>query len=187
MMIATEYKGAPLMGICAGDYERIDSILSKADSLSSREKTESIAGCECYVIDAATKRGGYTVWIDPNHGYNIAKVQVQRKTGDLIGDGQYQKTDMSFSLENVRFEEINDVWVPMQADMQQIENDGAKTTKWHHKRTQIILNPDFQALKAFVPDDIPDGTKVLFPGEYGTEYKWQNGAPVAQVKSNVER
>jgi hypothetical protein len=67
------------------------------------------------------------------------------------------------------------------------QTTGGKTTKWHHKRTEVVLNPDHSTLSSFVADDIPDGTKVLFPGLYDkTEYTWQNGKPVTEAKSNVE-
>jgi len=180
-MIAAEYKGAPLMGICAGDYERIDSVLGKAETISLRIQTEQIEKAECYVIDAVTKRGKYTLWLDPQHGYNIAKIEVQRKKGDLIGDMKSLTTDMLFSLKNVRFEQIDAVWVPIEADMQQTGGSQGKTTKWHHKRTEMVLNPDHNTLGSFVADDIPDGTKVIFPGRFDkTTYVWQDGKPVVK-------
>ena len=69
----------------------------------------------------------------------------------------------------------------MEADMKQNKNNRTRTIKWHHKRTQMTLSPDHEALGPFVPDDIPEGTKVLSPGVYGTRYKWQNGRAVAEV------
>ncbi len=186
-MIATEYKGAALMGICGGDYDRIDSILGKAEKISLRDKTDKIEESDCFVIDAETKRGKYTVWFDPQHGCNIAKIEVQREKDDLVRDRGRAKTGMSFSLENVRFEQIDAVWVPMEADMQQTEDSGAKITKWHHKRTEMILNPDHDVVGSFLANDIPDGIKVIFPGRFDkTAYVWQNGKPVTEAKSNVE-
>jgi len=177
-MIAKGYKGAALMGICGGDYERIDLIFGKARSISLRDKTDTIGGLECYVIEANTKRGKYKVWIDPAHGYNIARVEVQRNKRNLIHYMEPLKAKMSFSLKNVRFEKIDDVWVPMEADIQQIENNGSKITRWHHKRIEFVLNPDHGALKSFVPDDIPDGTKVKLTGD-SKKYEWRKGKPVA--------
>jgi hypothetical protein len=187
-MIATEYKGAPLMGICAGDYDRVDSILRKADNISLQQKTEQVGGSQCYVIEAVTKRGKHKVWIDPEHGYNIAKIEVQKKRGDLIRYSWPVRTDMSFSLRNVRFAKIDGVWVPMEADMQQDENNRTRRTgtiKWHHKRTQMTVNPDHNALGSFVHGDIPDGTKVSIAGSHG-KYIWQNGGPVAEVNKDVK-
>jgi len=187
-MIATEYKGAALMGICGGDYERIDSILGQAYKISTRDKREQAGGSQCYVIDATTTRGQYTVWLDPEHGYNIAKVEVQRRKRNLVYNRARVKSSMSFSLKNVSFKQIDGVWVPMEADMQQTEDNQDKITKWHHKRTEMILNPDHDALGSFVADDIMDGTKTIYPRRSDTiEYIWQKGKAVLKAKSNVAR
>ena len=178
--IAKEYKGAVLMGVCGCDYERIDLILSKARSISLHDKTDTIGGSECYVIEANTKRGKYKVWIDPDHGYNIARIEVQRNKRNLINYMEPLKAKMSFSLKNVRFEKIDDVWVPMEANIQQTEDNGNKITRWHHKRIEFVLNPDHNTLKSFVPDDIPDGTMVKLAGD-SKKYEWRKGRPVASV------
>jgi len=180
-MIATEYKGAPLLGFCGGDYERIDSVLTKADKLLLRDKTDKIGRSQCYVIDAVTKRGNYTVWIDPGHGYNIAKMEVQRQKGNVIYDGESLESGMSFSLTNVRFEKIDNVWIPMEADMQLIEEYPRKVTMWHYRRLQMTLNPNHDVLRSFVADDIQNGTTVLFPEVSKIEHKWQNGKPIMEV------
>ena len=184
-IVSNEYKGAPLLGYCPGDYKRIDLILVGADDISLREKTEPIGESKCYVIDAQTKCGKYGVWIDPDHGYNIGKIEVQRKKGDLVGDQATAKTDMSFSLNNVRFEQIDKIWVPMEAEMKQTDDSQGKTVECHHKRTEVILNPDHEALKSFVADDIPDGTNVDFSHDK-SKYIWQNGKPAAQAKKSNE-
>jgi hypothetical protein len=179
-MIATQYKGAALMGICAGDYERVDSILRKADTISVLDRTERVGDANCYVIDAATKRGRYKLWLDPQHDYNIAKMEVQRKKGDLVRNTGRVETSMSFVLDGVGFKKVGDVWVSMEADMRQEEDNRAGVVKWHHKRIEMVLNPDHNALHSFVADDIPDGTKVSISGLANTEYTWRNGKPVQE-------
>ena len=169
------------MGICGGDYDRIDSILRKADNISLRQKTERVGNSQCYVIDAVTKRGKYMVWIDPEHGYNIAKIELQKRKGDLIGSSERVKIGMLFLLENVRFEKTDDVWVPVEADMKQYQDDRISIIKWHHKRTKMTLNPDHDALGSFVADDISDGTTVKVLG-YPRIYEWQNGNTVGEVE-----
>jgi hypothetical protein len=182
-LISNRYKGAPLLGYCPGDYKRIDLILAAAHDMSLRDKTEAIGESKCYVIDAQTQRGKYTVWMDPDHGYNIARMQVQRKEGDRVGDRETVTNDMSFSLHNVRCEQIEKIWVPMEADMEQTDSSQVRTVKCHHKRTEVILNPDHEALKSFVADDIPEGTNVDISDDK-TKYIWQNGKPAAQVKKS---
>ena len=130
------------MGFFNGDYERIDTVLRQADSISVRTEMAQIGDLQCYVIDAATKRGKYTVWIDPEHGYNIAKAEVRRSgdRNDLHYGTRLKKDDNIFtSLENVRFERIDDVWVPMEADIEVNRNHADRIhyrkAKNHHKRT----------------------------------------------------
>jgi hypothetical protein len=76
------------------------------------------------------------------------------------------------SLQNVRFEQKDNVWIPMEADIQQTEQK--QIVKWHHKHTQMLLNPDHNKFASFVADDIPVGTKVSKQND-STEYLWQNG------------
>lgn len=181
-MIATEYKGAPLMGICAGDRERVDSILRRNKRPPLAMGTEKVGDADCHVIKATTDRGDYTVWIDPMHGHNIVRMEVRRKKGDVAGDGRRVQVDGSFLLTNVRLEKIDDVWVPMEADMEQAY--GPQMTRWHHKRTQIALNPDHQALGSFRPTDIPEGTKTVVLSEPMVAYTWKEDRPVKEATSN---
>ena len=168
------------MGYCFGDGIRVDSILRKADTISVRDKTEHISGSECYVIDAETKRGKYKLWIDPKHGYNLAKAEVRRREGDLSQGRPIPKGTLSFFLENVRFEKVDGVWVPMEWDIKVTAKwpDKYLISKTHDKRTAITLNPDHDALGSFVPDDIKNGAKVYIQQVPGVHYTWQDGQVV---------
>lgn len=164
--------------------ERIDLILSKAQTISVRDKTETIGQSQCYAIDAVTKQAKYKVWIDPEHGNNIAKVQVQ-----------YGNPNVFFSLKIIRFERINNVWVPMEGieERRQTHRNGdfQKSVR-HIKVTEMILNPDHDTLGSFLPDDIRDGAWVVVEGIKGTNrvkglkgtgYTWQNGQ-IVDVKGH---
>lgn len=178
------YPGKTLMGYFWGSDERIDTILRKANKISVRNKTEKVGGSDCFVIDAVTRSGEYAVWIDPVHGYNIAKAEVWRKKGDLIyGDTMGKEDKVLISLKNVRFEKIDGLWVPMEADRNFIRHMiGGNWTKHnrHHKRTEFILNPDHDALGSFVPDDIENGARVHITGVEGINYTWQDRKVVDQ-------
>ena len=205
--VAVAYRGAPLMGICFGDDQRVDSILRRADDISVRDKMDVVGGSKCYVIDAVTGHGKYTFWIDPEHDYNMAKVEVHKKAEDLAWggktlEGQYLPSGtrsarnippltvmvgLSFSLENVRFEKVDGVWRPMEADYEfkKIYAGGrVVTVHKHHKRTSIDLHPDFDAERAFIPD-IPDGTKVYVEGVHGIQYIWQDGKLIPDIDKAV--
>jgi len=186
--ISRGYSGHELMGFFFGDDERIDLVLQQADEISVREKLERVGEAQCYVVDATARGGKYTVWIDPEHGYNIAKAMVQKKEGGwFYGKRLPEGANMISSLKNVRFEKINDVWVPIEADIERTQKIPKSKTlpkgffeegKLHHKRTEVVLNPDHDALGSFVPDDILNGARVQVGNNTTIQYTWQNGQVV---------
>ncbi|HIJ53717.1 MAG TPA: hypothetical protein HPP66_11265 [Planctomycetes bacterium] len=180
-----------LRGYFYGDYERVDSILRNADTISVRDDTQSIGASDCYVINAVTKHGKYTLWIDPEHGYNITKAIARKTRGDLNSHGLLKgKAKALFSMKNVRFKKIDGVWVPMEADTY-CSKTWSKGEFWkssgHTKRTEFILNPDHDALGSFLPDDIRDGAKIYSINGVRTRgYTWRNGGPVDESGRKVD-
>jgi len=171
------HAGAGVMGYFIGDRsgERVDQVLRDAQRIQLRDRLERVGRSRCYVIDAVTKRGKYTIWIDPRHGYNIAKAEVFREARqcDVVFDEHWKgKLKMFYtSLSNVRFKRIQDVWVPMEADGE-FDSESIRSKvwgKWHYKRTEVVLNPDHEALRSFYPDFVPDGFK--------TRLDWVGSAP----------
>ena len=79
-------------------------------------------------------------------------------------DQDWVKTPLTFSLKSVRFEWIDEVWVPMAADMQCIWGS-LQETRWHQRRTDMVLDPGLTGV--FVLDDIPEGTLILMHREDG--------------------
>ncbi len=186
MIAGTENRGAALLGYFHRDYERIDSILRGAHTISVRDKRERIGESDCYVIDAATELGKYTVWIDPAHGHHIAKAAVRKGPKDLVGIPPRplgKRVSMTFSLEVVRFEKVDNVWVPMEAHMAvktDLPGNNFYNMTQHHKRTEVILNPDCDALNSFAPDDIENGAEVRLPGAPNKKYRWKDGKPAPE-------
>jgi len=108
------------------------------------------------------------------------------------GDEYYDKGVLSKGhirtayLDNVRFEKIDGVWVPMKADRgyDKIYGHPGSFSKGvtHFKRTKIVLNPDHDKLGSFDnplenPDQDPElvnGTKVRIVGDKA-RYTWQDG------------
>ncbi len=91
-----------------------------------------------------------------------------------------------FLLENVRFKKVDDVWVPVEADLAYGStfhgHNYFDNSKIHHKATDIILNPDHDALGSFIPDDIPDGARVYLNNfnlkARKGKYTWRDGQVV---------
>jgi peroxiredoxin len=171
------YPHSPFLGIRYSDYERIDSVLRQADSILVRDKLEKVDSVTCYVIDAKAKSGDYTVWLDPEHGYNVAKVNIQLGPNNLYNGKRLDSDESdSLSVQNIRFERITGVWIPIEADLylERERQDGFNTKSTiHHKITQITIDPDHEALGSFVPK-IENGTKVKNL-DSGVSYTWREG------------
>jgi len=174
-----------MMGYHWGDNgRRIDEVLlGHAERIELRENQEQLRGVDCYVIDTVVKGNGkYTLWIDPTHDYHIAKIHVQRKENDYIHGRLLKKKDYSDEMfEVLRFERIGDSWFPMQYRMKRTicDNGDVGTEDESINVTNIVLNPDHDALKSFIPDDIPNGATeniVAFPPSM--EFIWQEGKVV---------
>jgi len=204
--VAAAYGGACLDGVLPGDMRPVDTILKDADSVSARERLEPVNGIPCHVIVATTTSGRYTLWIDPEHGYNISRAELTKKGNDqYLGEpttrvfkslpsgvrpgasARRPKTreEISVVLDDVRFKRIDDLWVPIEAhSLMTVKLDGGKRTtvsRRHVKRTRIDLDPDFAAAKAFIPD-FPDGTEIYIEESRGIRYRWKDGKPEPVVR-----
>jgi hypothetical protein len=196
------YMGSSLDGYFWGDFRRVDDILAQTPNINLRPQTEKVNGVDCYIVDADTTYGKYSLWIDPQHGYNIAKANVYKSgddmlygkpisqhkkpeipEGSIVGKIPERINEFSFSIDNVKFQKVGEGWVPVEAEYQFTEQriDGQVVVeKKNHKRVQIDPNPDFEAMKAFVPD-IPDGTNITIEGIDGIGYRWLQGKPVPNI------
>jgi hypothetical protein len=180
---------------------RLDTVLRNADHISIRPKTESVNGSDCWVLEADTKYGQYSVWLDPKHGYHPARIHRRAIEGDwqtddlLLVKGDRYRQD----LNNVRFEKVNEVWVPMEADgrfnfVLRGNSSFFLNEEEHIKRTEIRLNPDHDQLGSFDdplehPENDPElvnGTRV-YVDMSGTRYKWQDGHVVLDEARNTKK
>jgi len=180
--IGVMYAGAcPILGILYGDVERFDSILRQSETISVRSGLEQVGSADCYVIDAKSEHGVYVVWLDPEHGYGVAKAVLHKGPEDLLHGrppSSYINSDsrkgLSFFIENVRFEKIEGIWIPVEGDTRTVIErvDSTSSGRSHYKITQIDINPNHTELLSFVPD-IENGTDVSIGR--GPEHKWHNG------------
>jgi hypothetical protein len=163
-------------------------VLRQADAISVREDLEQVGDVACYVIDAKAKTGTYAVWLDPEHGDNIAKAETSLGSNDIYAGRKVKDGDsISISIKNVRFEDIDGVWVPMEIDL----HWGCDSSKGisvysdsHETVTEITIDPDHDKLGSFILD-IEDGTPIL--ARYSrTTYWWRNGRIVDSSGSEVD-
>jgi hypothetical protein len=148
------------------------------DKVSLRSQTELINGSACHVVDASNGRQRFTLWIDPEHGYHVAKAEYEES-------GSRKRLSSSFG--DVRFEKHGDVWVPMEGTVRQrwLKDDKLVSEgTMQIKRTSIDLHPDFAAVGAFVAD-LPNGTNIHVYEAPGVRHVWQNGQIVPFVDDSA--
>lgn len=184
----------PFRGILCSDVERIDSILKKSDSLSVRSALERVGLVDCYVIDAKSRHGTYTIWLDPKHGYGIAKAIVRKGPEDLRWGRprSYYINPIDNSTDvtqNVRFECVDGIWFPMEFEISSTEESKNETLSgcMQYKVVYLDVNPDHNVLGSFRLDrlDIQDGTRVKIAEAPGIRYTWQEGKIIPDVDEYV--
>ncbi len=178
-----------LQGYVVQTHERVDSVLSRTKSISVRPGTAKIGDSDCYVIDAETDCGRVTVWIDPAHGYHLARAEVKATEGDLyFGKPLNKEQVISNHIEIRRFEKVDSIWIPMEVEAV-IENHygpgSYSMSKERYKRTEVVLNPDHNDLDSFDnPLENPENDPLLINGtmvhiaDVPDRYKWQDGKVV---------
>jgi hypothetical protein len=175
-------------GALLGDSsQRFDRKIRYEPTLRIRPRLESAGWTPtpCYVLEAQTQTGDYIVWLDPTRGYNIARALLQQHFGHLRPNGRpFEKGESGvYTLEKVRWEQRQGLWVPVEATGGQIDTAPGKAVSrqtWHFTLTRFALNPDHTALGSFVPDDIRDGAKFTLTGARGKDVRgtWQKGRAV---------
>ncbi|MHC4757923.1 MAG: hypothetical protein ACYTE8_04635 [Planctomycetota bacterium] len=180
-----------LLGYLASD-DRVDVILSKARRISLRDKTENVKGSECFVIDAHTRYGQYSVWLDPEHGYHAAKIRRSAKEGEYFNRPDRKVPAGSVYteyLDVLEFKKVGDKWVPVEANAGYHRTIGSPAyyiaEDKRYKRTHIILDPDHDKLGSFAdpifedPNNDPELVNgTLFKIRTNSQpiyYTWRDG------------
>lgn len=173
------HQASCLMGRGANTFERIDKVLREAGNAILRAETEPVNGVACYVIGAKTRYGDYVVWIDPEHGFSLAKWQIRmsKAAGHLWRDEIMPFEAFSEAVEISCFEPVDGVWIGKQAVQTRVyvSKDTPLEGTSRIKVTKFIPNPDHEALKSFVPDDIPEGTLTIIAPVTHIRYLWHAG------------
>ncbi|MCU0784837.1 MAG: hypothetical protein MUF81_12505 [Verrucomicrobia bacterium] len=156
-------------GVIHPGDRRIDLRLRAAQDLRLRPKLE-LAGWEpspCYVLEGETETGRYTLWLDPAHGYHLAREVAERRPEHLGPNGRPCGEHAVSTVEKVRFEMRDGLWLPVEiSSRMEGPYQGRPTLQtFHTKVTRFTLNPNHAALRSFVPDDVRDGTQVILVGE----------------------
>jgi hypothetical protein len=167
-----------------GDDQRIDVCLKNAEKIRLYNEKISVNGSECYVLDAVSGNVNYKLWIDPEHGYNIAKAVVNKEPGSYMGTKRLESGEsIQFRVDTVSYKKVNDVWVVSEANI--VKKSDTREFKFldkiQYKLLEADFDPDFEKLNAFGEKDVKNGTKVYVVGVDGINYTWQDGELVPDV------
>jgi len=200
--------GAAFEGYITGDsYKFLWEVLKGEKDLRLRDEIEEIDGHKTYVLEAKTNHGHYTLWIDPNCGFNLRRCIVHRKDNDLIdgeplnkppkqpssplyGRKRFPVIEHIFKLDSVKIKNFDGLFLPVEGIVtlnQKFSNGGEYNRQHSYKRFDIDLDPDFSKFeKAFVLD-VPDGTRVYYRDmpDTGVLYTWQDGEVVPDTDDIV--
>ncbi len=180
--------------VVGAEHEPVDAFIRRSGKAAVRGQTEMVNGSACYVIDAPTEEGQLTVWIDPAHGYHVAKAMMVQKEGHKVhGEILPRGHKEQCILTNVSFKQVNKVWVPVEstyeADIMR-PPDSIMSGKTHSKITEFLIDPDHEALRSFEVNDFPEGTRTSYMDNgrlLPVWYIWKNGGPVPDTEKTRGR
>jgi hypothetical protein len=183
-------RGADINGFCRVLSEFVPDALAPrlrdSNSLRLRPKLEP-AGWDptpCYVLEAKTRYGAYTLWLDPTRSYNLARAQVLCGPSDLMDNGKpisaLGHIATANYLDKVRYEQRDGIWIPFESagHGEDRQSNYVGKSNAHVRITRIDLKPDHAALGSFLIDDIPDDNDVSVTGQDGKAQgmgKWHAG------------
>ncbi len=177
------------MGHFPGSFRRIDEVLLQTRSVSLREDREVVNGIACYVVDANTTHGDITIWIDPEHGFAIAKRQIETtkaaghvRYGRITGFDTFRETYYT-----THFECVDGIWIGTEATRtrEYVIRGTRYTDTAHAEITEFAPNPDHEALGSFEEDDVPNGTLVIIVPVTHIRYVWQDGELIKHVDDDI--
>lgn len=159
----------------------VNILLDPVVTLELKDKMYTVRGNRCYVLTADVKeRGQYTLWIDPEHDYHISRIRVKRTNGDRantktrLGEGDY--SDETFEV--LSYQKIDGLWYPEKYSRKSEWKFRDKHTIEERMITfdEVLVDPDHDKLRSFIPDDIAEGTVTdLISGSTSEECIWKDG------------
>lgn len=190
--------GGPLLGLPLDSGLRMEELIFGARSVQLRPDKEEVNGAACYVVDAHTAYGDFTVWFDPAKDYNVARSVIVQDGGDVYEGVRLVKGGRArYDYAAERFIEIDGLWVVAEASMRQsaalLQGNGHDYVH-RLKRTNIRLLAQGSDDGAYVlrAEDIPNGATLM--GEVGSrrksgdpEWRWYNGEFVLTHENGSQR
>jgi len=166
--------------------------LLRDGATSIREELDPSSNEACFVLESKSKYGTASAWIAPQKQYQLVKYRIEKRSDDVLQDSTPEimfgeGATWAISLDSVRFTEVNGILIPSAGTITAVTTfaDGRQVSVVSDiERTEIDLNPDFEALGAFSLD-VPNGTRILDNVFAGIPSKWKNGKIVPIVDTQA--
>jgi hypothetical protein len=180
-----EHGGVLFGKIFGNNHKSVAELLAGATELRLRDVQQDIGDTSCYVLEATTEYGKVTAWIAPEKGYNALKWTIHKTSGDLYDEKPLftSLTSWTAVFDDVELQKVDDMFITTGGTWTHTRNstDGhTSVSHYKYKVGEVDLNPDFEALGAFV-FNVPNGTPVAMEEFPGIGYIWQDGKPVTVV------
>lgn len=180
--VEEDYCDFPAMANSGPRYWRkLVKDIKNADDVSVKRQT--VNGSKCYRVEALAKDYSLSIYFDTENDYNICRSIEAIKPPNGV---------TQYGIKNVKFKKINRISVPIEWDYFQQSNskEGKRNRNKHHvKRTKMIINPDHEKLKSFIPD-VPDGWTARIAGFDGFDkedrFTWQAGKVIDKDGNEVD-
>jgi len=104
--------------------ESFGEILSRAERIKVREKTERIDGHSCCVLEAVGIQDGdclydIRVWIDSQRDFRPLKIEKFYSPEDGYHSNLYERwLALCIRVDNIKLKQLNAIWFPVQGDRQ---------------------------------------------------------------------
>jgi peroxiredoxin len=184
-------RGSFLDGWYAGEFRSLGDVLLSQEDIRIAPEMYEVNGHQCYYLTASGPHGHFEVWVDPVLGYQVRKAVVT-KGEDALYYGQPAKeqgrTQVRGEYEIDDFEELGGRFFAkhgMGTVTSTSEAGKTETVRVEATRSEIDLEPDFEALAAFEMD-LPDGIRVT-DRETRQAHIWDQGRLIPLDEFKVQR
>jgi RNA polymerase sigma-70 factor (ECF subfamily) len=167
-----------LQGYISKRGDRVDTLMRNAQTLTIRKVREKVGDSMCDVVDFVSPYASGTLWFDPARGHLLAQAEIHLPPGHFYPNGERSIAGASShcSLRDVSFQKVEGIWFATSAaavgEIQDPEFSSIETSQ--PRITNIVVNPDMDALEIFSTDAIKDGATVAFSRET-IRHRWRNG------------
>lgn len=168
----------------------IDLMIASSDRIEFHGM-DTVKDIPCYIFGAITDYGVLNIWISPDCQFNILKWRLINNRSNLSHDGKPLSSFGWFRNETREYiydeiEKIDGYAIVTNGELRTqedivVNNESVnRILVYRTQRSNIKINPDFEAMGAF-KIDLPEGTILLAKGGEYEEYQFVNGEIVPYV------